>query len=123
MNIADRIDLAMKLAGYQSQAEFARASGVSTSTLARILSNESQPTPTNLAAIAKGCKQTIDWLVTGESPADAKSATIELTYCVTDELALLTQYRLATDMGKQFIQIAAKNAEKKPNISIPTNQP
>lgn len=123
MNIADRIDLAMKLAGYETQAEFARASGVASSTLARILSNESQPNPTNLAAIAKACKRTIDWLVTGENSSEANLSNIELTYCVTEELSLLTQYRLATDMGKQFIQIAAKNAEKKPNISIPTNQP
>lgn len=122
MNIADRIDLAMQLAGYQTQAEFSRASGVASSTLARILSNESQPNPANLAAIAKACNRSIDWLVTGENSSADSPNNIELTYCLTEELSLLTQYRLATDMGKQFIQIAAKNAEKKPNISIPTDQ-
>jgi transcriptional regulator with XRE-family HTH domain len=122
MNIADRIDLAMQLAGYQTQAEFSRASGVASSTLARILSNESQPNPANLAAIAKACNRSIDWLVTGENPPTNNSQNIELTYCAAEELSLLTQYRLATDMGKHFIKIAAKNAEKKPNISIPTNQ-
>jgi len=123
MNIADRIDLAMQLAGFQTQAEFSRASGVASSTLARILSNESQPNPANLAAIAKACNRTIDWLVTGEnSPDTSTGSSIELTYCVTEELSLLTQYRLATEMGKKFIQIAAKNAEKKPSISIPTDQ-
>ncbi|GGX01558.1 helix-turn-helix domain-containing protein [Undibacterium macrobrachii] len=121
MTIAQRITIAMKLAGIHTQADLARASGVPTSTIARILTGESQPNPANLAAIANACARSIDWIVNGTNIEDTSKPEVSLVYVTLEEMKILTEYREATDMGKTFIKIAAKNAEKRSLISAPTD--
>lgn len=120
MNIADRIDIAMKLAGYSTQADLSRASGVPVSTLARILSGDSQPNANNLAVIAKTCKRSIDWIVNGTDNAQNLSTEVSLVYVTPEELKLLTQYREASEMGKGFIKIAGNTAEKQSMLQRPS---
>jgi transcriptional regulator with XRE-family HTH domain len=114
MTISNRIDTAMTLAGIKTQAELARLSGIPKSTIARILSTDTSTNPHALAAIARACKCSLEWLITGE--ASVQTTGIELTYCTHEELTLLTQFRQSTDMGKDFIKSAGKHAEKKSNI-------
>ncbi|MFZ6801951.1 helix-turn-helix domain-containing protein [Undibacterium sp. Di24W] len=121
MTIAKRINIAMKLAGINTQADLARASGVPTSTLARILANESQPNPANLAAIANACGRSIDWIVNGTNIEDNSKPEVSLVYVTLEEMKVLTEYRESTDMGKSFIKIAAKNAEKQSLVRSPTD--
>jgi transcriptional regulator with XRE-family HTH domain len=122
MNIADRIDLAMKLAAIESQAELSRLSGVPTSTIARILSNDSKPNITNLLALARACNQSLEWIITGETSTRSSPSNIELIYCTHEEIALLTLFRQSTEFGQQFVKSAAKTAEKKSTTGLTTHQ-
>lgn len=120
MNIADRIDTAMKMANIKSQAELARKSGVPESTVTRILKGPTQPSVDNLALIAAACNVSMDWIVTGTDKPTADTTEIPLVYVTQEELKLLTQFREATEMGKMLIKTAGETSQKKSNI-IPTN--
>ncbi|MFZ6871139.1 helix-turn-helix domain-containing protein [Undibacterium sp. Di27W] len=110
--IADRIDIAMRIEGFKSQAELSRASGVPSSSLVRILKSESLPSIENLVAIAAACGRSIDWIVTGNEKTNFNSPEVSLSYVTTEELKLLTQFREATDMGKNLIRTAGDTAPK-----------
>lgn len=120
MNIADRIDTAMKMANIKTQADLARKSGVPESTVTRILKGPAQPSVDNLARIATACNVTMDWIVNGTDKPDTDSTEIPLVYVTLEELKLLTQFREATEMGKKLIKTAGNTAQKKSLIS-PTN--
>lgn len=120
MNIADRIDVAMRIAGYNNQAEFARITGIPTSTLSRVLSGKSLPNPDNLAAIALACKRSIDWIVTGTDNPQSTVLEVALVYLSPDELKMVTQFREATESGRQFIQMACTSADKRSSTSTAT---
>ena len=113
MNIADRIDIAMRLAGVRSQADLARASGVSESTIGRTLKGGVVPSVENLAAIAGACKVSMDWIVNGIDKPTTDTIEIPLVYVTQEELKLLTQFREATEMGKSLIKVAGDTAQKK----------
>ena len=114
--IADRIDTAMKLAGFKSQAELARASGVPESTIARILKGGTLPSVENIAAIAAACKRSIDWIVNGVDNPEITAPEVSLVYATLEELKLLTQFREANELGKFAIKSAANHAPKKSPI-------
>lgn len=122
MNIFDRIDVAMRIAGFTNQAEFSRVTGIPKSTLSRILQGKSDPSPENLAAIALACKRSIDWIVTG---TDSKNSTVleaALVYVSPEELKMLTQFRESDEAGRQFILMACANADKKSSIRTTDDQ-
>jgi transcriptional regulator with XRE-family HTH domain len=116
MNIADRIDTAMKMAGQKTQAELSRSSGVAESTIARILKGGVQPSIDNLAAIAKSCRVSIDWIVNGIDISHTDIPEVSLVYVTLEELKLITQFRESNAMGKSLIKTASNNAPKKSPI-------
>lgn len=118
MDIAYRIDLAMRVEGIKTQAELARRSGVPESTIARILKNAGQPTVENLAAIAVAVNRTLDWIVNGTDSPKQELPELVLTYLTHKELKLVQQLREATEMGESIILIAGETAEKK---KLPTD--
>ena len=122
MNISDRIDVAMRIAGFTNQAEFSRVTDIPKSTLSRILSGESSPSPENLIVISTVCKRSIDWIVTGTDTTHSTVLEVALVHVSPEELKLLTQFREATDAGKNFIQIACASADKKSTINPADDQ-
>jgi transcriptional regulator with XRE-family HTH domain len=114
MDIAARIDLAMKVAGIKTQSQLAQASGVPLSTIARVLKNGGTPTIENLAAIAVALNRSLDWIVNGTDSPKQDLPELVLTYVTHKELRLLQQLREATEMGESLILIAGDAAEKKP---------
>lgn len=115
MDIAHRIDIAMRIAGLKNQADLCRASGVAQSTLARVLKG-GQPTIENLDAIAKACNVSIDWIVNGTDSPNTTAPEISLVYVTLDELRLITQFREANEMGKNLIKTAGTSAPKQSPI-------
>lgn len=113
MDIAHRIDLAMRVAGIRSQAQLARISGVPESTIARILKNAGQPTVENLAALATALDRTLDWIVNGTDSPKQELPELVLTYLSHKELRLIQQLREATEMGESLILVAGETAEKR----------
>lgn len=117
MDIAARIDLAMKIAGMKTQSQLAQASGVPLSTIARVLKNAGQPTIENLAAIASALDRSLDWIVNGTDSPKQDLPELVLTYLSHKELKLIQQLREATEMGETLIFIAGDTAEKKPSTA------
>ena len=67
MGIGKRLDEVMLEAGYKSQAELARASGVPQPTISRILkgSGKKGPETETIRKLAESCRVNYDWLTTG----------------------------------------------------------
>ena len=120
MDIAQRIDLAMKICGIKSQAELSRQTGVSDSSIARILKGDILPSLESLAAIAKACNVSMDWLMTGEQDKTSDVVELPLIHVTQRELKLLSQHRESTERGKRFIESACEAAEKRSDPT--TNQ-
>ncbi|MFZ3001405.1 MAG: helix-turn-helix transcriptional regulator [Undibacterium umbellatum] len=110
--IADNIDFFMKRAGYKSQADFSRDSGVPSSTLVRILKSGSNPSIENLIAIATACRVSIDAIVTGKEPETIPLPNLALVYATPVEMQILTDYRETNELGKNLILTACKNAPR-----------
>ncbi|BBB59923.1 hypothetical protein UNDKW_1650 [Undibacterium sp. KW1] len=117
MNIADRIDIAMKTAGIKSQADLSRASGVSESTIGRVLKGGVNPSIENLAEIAKACNVSMDWIVNGNDTPNTEVTEMPLVHVTQEELTILTQFREATARGKSFIKTACNSVAKKSTAS------
>lgn len=112
MKISDRLDIAMNIAGFKSQAELSRASGVSESTLARILKGVVTPSVEVLQALGKTLNVSLDWIVNGKSTEPHIEAGLYLSYITLEELQMITQFREANSMGKTLIKTACDNAPK-----------
>lgn len=110
MKIADRLDIAMKAAGFRTQAAFARAADVEESTLARILKNSNAPSIDTLQRLATAANVSLDWIVNGTT--SKSTSDFSLTYVTAEEMRLLTQFREANQMGKSLIKAAADTAKK-----------
>ena len=67
MGIGKRLDQAMTEAGYKSQAELARASGVPQPTISRILKGTGKkgPETETIKKLAASCGVYYEWLITG----------------------------------------------------------
>lgn len=71
MDIATRLDKAMKLAGIPSQSALSRASGVPQPTINRILKGvvgKRGPETQTLTSLAQACNVAVDWLREGQGP-------------------------------------------------------
>lgn len=70
MDIASRLDLAMKEAGFESQSALSRASGIPQPTINRILKGvvKKGPEAHTLVQLATACNVTFDWLHEGIEP-------------------------------------------------------
>lgn len=115
MDIASRIDLAMKAAGIRTQAALARMSGVPESTITRILKNVGQPNLENLGAIAIALHRSLDWIVNGTDSPNSKLPELVNVYLTHEELRLIQQLREATKIGKSSILAAGNSAKKMPS--------
>lgn len=72
MNIASRLDEAMAAAGFKTQMDLSRASGVPQPTINRILKLPSKkgPETETLIKLAAACNVSLDWLREGRTPRE-----------------------------------------------------
>jgi transcriptional regulator with XRE-family HTH domain len=74
--------------------------------------------------IADGLGYRVDWLIAGRGEAKAPRMkvvpAVALTYVDDEELALLTNYREATEAGKEYIRRSAELTEKSKRVSAPS---
>lgn len=113
MDIASRIDRAMRAAGIKHQADLARRSGLPESTIARVLKIGGNPSVDTVAALAKTLKVSMDWIVNGKESNNDDVPDI-LVYASVLELRVITLLREATPEGRQLILNAAEAASKRP---------
>ncbi|MFZ6727374.1 helix-turn-helix domain-containing protein [Undibacterium sp. MH2W] len=108
MDISTRLDMAMHAAGFRDQSEMARAAGISQSTTNRILSGRAKhPDVLSLYSLARACKVSVEWLVSGEEP---EKISVALAYITSTEAKLLSMYRQCDSDGKLSIFTAAEVA-------------
>ena len=91
MDIATRLDHAMRASSIKDQSELSRLTGISTSTINRILSGKlKSPNAFDAVALAKATGVSTNWLVTGEDdPAEADAIRAELISRSEAELLVL----------------------------------
>lgn len=110
MDIAYRLDLAMRAAGL-TEAELSRRSEVSQSTVNRILSGKGKYTDAVfLYKLCKVCKVSVEWVISGEDPVD--QPTVFVMSITSTEARLLTLYHQCDDDGKATIFAAAEVAKQ-----------
>lgn len=113
MDIASRIDRAMRAAGIKHQADLARRTGLPESTIARVLKIGGNPSVDTVAALAKTLKVSMDWIVNGNE-SNKDDVPDLLVYTSVLELRVITLLREATPEGRQLIINAAEAASKRP---------
>ena len=112
MDIASRIDQAMKIAGIKSQADLARKAGLPESTVTRVLKIGGNPSINTVAALSRTLRVSMDWIVDGnESKID--NVPDLLAYVSLEEMRVITRMREATPQGKSLIINAAEAASKR----------
>lgn len=124
MSIGDRLDKAMKSAGYKSQTALAKASGVPQPTVNRILKGGGKrgPETETIKRLAGACGVSFTWLMDDDNDAQIEKVEIRLTETTTshsdaskytlmfvtqDEIDILTAYRLAPEMNQKMIYLTA----------------
>ncbi len=129
MDIASRLDQAMKKAGYKTQQALADASDVPQPTIARILKGlgKKGPESETVRKLANACGVSFSWLMEGKETGDyarpivitpaIKQQVLEydklsLSYISATELELLTFYRQCTTESRELILITAERAPK-----------
>lgn len=127
MDIGNRLDEAMKKAGYRTQNALADVSGVPQPTIARILKGGGKrgPESETIKKLASACGVTFSWLngETYEVPSFKPPAirqeephyttpAVSLIYASPEEIQLLTNFREATDQGRKMITLAAATSPK-----------
>ncbi len=97
MNISDRLDIAMRRAGYRSQSALARASGVSQPSINRILkkSGVSGPESDTIKKLAQACGVSFQWLLDGADVTTPSNPLLPLIHVTLAELEMLTILRQA----------------------------
>ncbi|MFZ6813572.1 helix-turn-helix domain-containing protein [Undibacterium sp. Rencai35W] len=109
MDIASRLDQAMIAAGLRDQIQLAKVSGISTYKINRVLSRGTKSVNAeDVYQLAKACKVSVAWLISGEETETGESVVLALIY--RSEEALLSKYRQCDDNGKGAIHIAADAA-------------
>ncbi len=121
MNFSDRLDHAMRKAGYKSQNALAKASGVSQSTINRLLKTPGTtgPDAATIEKLAQACNVNFNWLKDGtmnddkaKQPSEAEELfTLRLTLT---EVRLVSQHRNATPAGKRLLEDMAANIDLAP---------
>lgn len=129
MDIASRLDQAMKKAGYKTQQAIADASGVPQPTIARILKGigKKGPESETIKKLANACGVSFTWLLEGKDNGDYTRPIIitpaikqqvldyeklSLSYISISELELLTLYRQCTTESRELILHTAERAPK-----------
>jgi transcriptional regulator with XRE-family HTH domain len=129
MNIASRLDEAMRKAGFESQSALHRASGVPQPTINRILKGVGKKGPEahTLVKLAQACNVSFDWLHEGQGEYSKSTfrhaegfdldaietpppARVQLV--TDDEYNILSWYRCADQRGRERIKDVAKDAVK-----------
>lgn len=119
MNFSTRLDEAMNKAGFKSQSALARASGVSQTTINRILKStgNSGPETKTVRKLADACGVSFEWLndgIVGKDTARSKEMThYALVYLTEAELKIITLYREATLAGQSLLETMAEDLPKK----------
>jgi transcriptional regulator with XRE-family HTH domain len=117
MEISARLDKAMREAGIKTQAELVRLSGVSQPTVSRILKNQGpRPGAEVLGRLAAACGVSVEWLMRGtgkQKTTAGAQAGMDLVWLNQAEIHLITNFRSATDKGREMIDVAAETAPKK----------
>lgn len=106
MNISDRLDIAMHRAGYHSQSALARASGVSQSSINRILkkAGASGPESDTIKKLAQACGVSFQWLLDGADVTTPSNPPIlPLIHVTLAELEMLTILRQANGDDQAII--------------------
>lgn len=93
MDIATRLDHAMRANGIKDQSELSRKTGISTSTINRILSGKlKSPNAFDAVTLAKATGVSTDWLITGnDDPNQADAIRAELISRSEAELLALVR--------------------------------
>jgi transcriptional regulator with XRE-family HTH domain len=118
MNFSTRLDEAMRKAGFKSQSALARASGVSQTTINRILKStgSSGPETATVRKLADACGVSFEWLnngIVGKDSARSKEmANYALVYLTATELKIITLYREATLAGQSLLETMAEDLPK-----------
>ncbi|MFZ6686607.1 helix-turn-helix domain-containing protein [Undibacterium sp. SXout11W] len=118
MNFSTRLDEAMRKAGFKSQNALARASGVSQSSINRILKSTgiSGPETTTVRKLADACGVSFEWLNDGiigkSSSKDKEMERYALVYVNEVELKIITHYREATLAGQSLLETMAEDLPK-----------
>ncbi|WP_428719120.1 helix-turn-helix domain-containing protein [Undibacterium curvum] len=103
MDIANRLDLSMKAAGFKDQTQLARASGVNASTINRILSARIKAVSAEHAAkLAAACKVDVNWLILGHSDPN-QTDTYSAMLINSQEREIIQQYRSLSKQGREII--------------------
>ncbi|WP_428718559.1 helix-turn-helix domain-containing protein [Undibacterium curvum] len=129
MNFSTRLDEAMKKAGFKSQSALARASGVSQTTINRILktTGNSGPETSTIRKLADACGVSFEWLNDGiirtDSARSKDMTNYSLVYVTPPELRIITLYREATIAGRSLLETMAEELPKElpppPNTGSP----
>ena len=100
MNIATRLDEAMRAAGFRSQSALARASGVPQPTINRILkgSGKKGPETYTIRSLADACKVSVQWLTDG-------TGAMERSLEANDEAASELRITVGDDDSSEFVRI------------------
>ena len=118
MDIAQRLDRAMRDARIKSGSELSRRSGVPQATVSRILSGggKKKPETDTIMKLAAACHVPFLWLLNGGDVEQAKPTEEEkmhLAYINNREAQLLTCYRESDARSKLFIEDTARTADRK----------
>lgn len=112
--IGNRLYEAMDKAGFKRQADLAIESGVPQPTISRILKDKGRrgPESDTIVRLARACGVAASWLLSGEGEPTSETASViqnplTLMYVTTDEIELLTAYRLAPDENKKRLLLTA----------------
>lgn len=118
MNFSTRLDEAMKKAGFKSQSALARASGVSQTTINRILktTGNSGPETATIRKLADACGVSFEWLNDGiirtDSVRSKDMTNYALVYVTPPELKIITLYREASTAGRALLETMAEDLPK-----------
>ncbi|WP_278540390.1 helix-turn-helix domain-containing protein [Oxalobacter formigenes] len=108
MGIGNRLDEAMLEAGYKSQAELARASGVPQPTISRILKGTGKkgPETETIKKLAGSCGVNSEWLITGNGEKYI-SLSKQSTLHAAEELS---EYRISNQWPIKTISLQEYNS-------------
>ncbi|PXX25859.1 LexA family transcriptional regulator [Thalassospira sp. 11-3] len=107
------------LIGQQKPFEWAKATGIPSSTFDRVWNHEAIPRPEYLVKISRRCDVSVDWLLTGDSPLERKgndSGTISLPM-----LRCSAEGEIIVDEKTEFLSLSLKFLARQVSLSTSEN--
>lgn len=107
------------LIGQQKPFEWAKATGIPSSTFDRVWNHEAIPRPEYLVKISRRCDVSVDWLLTGERPLERKgnnSDTISLPM-----LRCSAEGEIIIDEKTEFLSLSLKFLARQSSLSTSEN--